>query len=57
MICYICEKQIAGDVVWLGETYGGVEEEFPFCEECADGSWPLYEIRREPMNREAGEEG
>lgn len=46
--CYAanCMDLIAGEVVWLGETYDGVEYEFPFHPRCADGPWPLYEVRR-----------
>ena len=57
MTCYICEREIIGDVVWLGEVYPSGEEAFPFCDACAEGPWPLYEIRREHIVREAGEEG
>lgn len=41
-----CAREITGEVVWLGETYEGVEHEWPFHPRCAEGPWPLYEIRR-----------
>lgn len=46
MKCWSCERDITGRGVWLGETYDGVEEKWPFCETCAVLPWPLYEVGR-----------
>lgn len=40
-----CKAPIDGEPTWLGETYDGVEEEFPFHQRCADQPWPLYHTR------------
>jgi hypothetical protein len=54
--CFACNGTIVDVAVFLGETYDGVEKEWPFHETCADGPWPLYETRRvdvHPVDRDS----
>jgi hypothetical protein len=51
--CRSCKQPIVNVAVYLGETYDGVEKEWPFHEHCADQAWPLYEIRRVDVTEDA----
>jgi hypothetical protein len=55
IICVACKLPIETVAVYLGETYDGVEKEWPFHESCADQPWPLYEIRRQIVAGLTGE--
>ena len=49
LVCFSCHQPITPKdlTVWLGEVYDGIQEEWPFHEQCSNAPWPLFEVSRD----------